>query len=83
MSSFLVAAVLLLLLICVLLMAYNMYSLSGAKKYEFDGTGNARTVKTEGVEAFQYWKDNKMILVAPTVCNVLAMVMLGLMYVIG
>lgn len=87
MSSFLVAGVLLLLLVCVVLMAYVMYTLSSAKEFELEEVGTGTTkytkVKTAGIEAKKFWADKKLLMITPTVGNVLAMVMLGLMYAMG
>lgn len=78
-SSLLVAVVLVLLLITVVVMAYVMYALANAETYDVDA--NKKVVK-EGLEAQKFWTNNKYLLITPTVCNVLGMVLLGLMYVV-
>ncbi len=81
-ASLLVAAVIVLLIINVILMAYVMYKISNAQAYTFSTEGKV-TNKDEGMDAAKLWEDNKLLLISPTVLNVLSVVILGLIYVMG
>lgn len=77
-STILVGSVLILLLVCAILMAYVMYSMSNAPK-KASGT----TVNDDGVSAEDFWTSNKMMMIIPSVGNVLGMVLLSLFYIMG
>lgn len=81
-SSLLVAVTLVLMLINGVLMAYVMYTMANSKGFEWD-TNNDKLATKKGDEATKLWKDKKYFVIAPTVCNVLGMVILGLLYVMG
>lgn len=66
-------------------MIYVMYSIASSKKYVIaaGASGAKSTVTTVGLDAVDFWKENKTWMIVPTVGNVLGMVLLSLYYVMG
>lgn len=67
-------------------MAFLMYRIANATPFQFNtavGKENEVTNKADGVEAVQFWKDNKFLMVSPTIINVLSITVMGLIYVMG
>lgn len=79
------ASILIMMLISVVLMGVTMYSLANSESFELDTTTVVgKTVVTkDGMEAAEYWEKYKMWMITPTVCNVIGMALIGLLYVMS
>lgn len=75
-STILLIAVLILLTVSVAVQGYVMWSISSQEAYELN---TEQKVTTKGVDATEFWKSKKIIMIVPTVTNVLGMALLGLM----
>lgn len=69
------------LFISTIIMGYVMYLISKAKEFTFSKEGKKEN--DDGVHAKEFWKSNKLYFIAPTVGNVIGIVILGLIYVMG
>jgi hypothetical protein len=57
-----------------------MLSMSNARKYVLDSTQKATTI---GIDAQEFWTQNKAFVIGPTVLNVLGIVGMILLYGMG
>lgn len=78
-STIILGFVLVTLIVSVGLIAFTMYKISTAPDYVIDATNN--TVKTTGISAKAFWDDNKLMLLIPTVSNILSIILLGVLTV--
>ncbi|GIY04394.1 hypothetical protein CDAR_54251 [Caerostris darwini] len=82
-ASILFVSVLILMLISVIMMAYVMYACANAKPFELDTQLNVTTVKQDGVEAHEFFASHKVWMIGPTVCNLIGIALMGLLFVMS
>lgn len=80
-STILLGFVLVTLIVSVGLISFAMYKLSTSKDHVIDD--GTKQVTTAGPSAKGFWTDNKLMLVIPTVSNVVSMVLTGVLLVTG
>lgn len=78
-STIILGFVLVTLIVSVGLIAFTMYKMSSAPDYVLDSS--SKTVTTEGISAKVFWDANKLMLLIPTVSNILSIILLGVLTV--
>lgn len=80
-KSILCVSLLVLMLVTVVMMSVTMYSLANATPFTI--TPGTNVVTVDGVEAHEFWTDNKMWMIGPTVCNFVGMALVGILCIMG
>lgn len=76
-KSILVVLVLIFLLVSVVALSWLMYSISSAPEFTWDAGDDKRAI-TKGAEVANFFAENKKYFIGPTISNVFAMVLVGL-----